>query len=102
MNFFQPPQPVEDWNGTHDATYERERCYQDDVLGGTGVSGSEDCLYLNIHTPDVRLALSTSPEPFNYYKKLYSGKLRDTETRTILHSRRWIYLWIRGRTYLWG
>ncbi|CAH0546940.1 unnamed protein product [Brassicogethes aeneus] len=44
---FEPPQPNEKWNGTLLAKTNKSSCiqYNDD--------GSEDCLYLNIYTPNL-------------------------------------------------
>ncbi|KAK7590733.1 hypothetical protein V9T40_002346 [Parthenolecanium corni] len=47
---FQPPQPIEKWNGVLNAQNEGSACIQQD-FGGPFI-GSEDCLYLNVYTPD--------------------------------------------------
>src|SRR5512139_436665 len=44
---FRPPQPSSAWPGVRDATKEASLCPQQVPLGST----SEDCLYLNVHTP---------------------------------------------------
>ncbi|XP_065225804.1 esterase FE4-like [Planococcus citri] len=50
---FKPPVPSEKWQGVYDATHERDSCIQKDYfLSGQHV-GAEDCLYLNIDTPEV-------------------------------------------------
>ncbi|WP_158881542.1 carboxylesterase family protein [Rhodanobacter sp. L36] len=51
---WQPPQPVEAWNGVRDASRFAARCMQlplasDMVFRSNGMS--EDCLYLNVWTP---------------------------------------------------
>ncbi|CAB3403048.1 unnamed protein product [Caenorhabditis bovis] len=47
---FQPPQPITSFNSPmHDATYFRPKCPQTNANGPT----NEDCLYLNIYTPQV-------------------------------------------------
>jgi para-nitrobenzyl esterase len=59
---FAPPFPVEPWTGVRDATEFAEPSLQAgfDIIDGTPaisethVVGSEDCLYLNIYTPDTR------------------------------------------------
>lgn len=53
-NRFQPPKPFETrWEGERSAEQQSSHCIQWDHLIFTGdrVSGSEDCLYLNIYTP---------------------------------------------------
>uniref|UniRef100_A0A1I7U3M7 COesterase domain-containing protein n=1 Tax=Caenorhabditis tropicalis TaxID=1561998 RepID=A0A1I7U3M7_9PELO len=48
---FQPPQPINQFNSTlHDATYFRPKCPQ---LNAGGAPTNEDCLYLNVYTPQV-------------------------------------------------
>ncbi|XP_066147122.1 juvenile hormone esterase-like [Euwallacea fornicatus] len=52
---FAAPLPNSPWNGTLDATTERSQCVQfssDDLLGLGDISGDEDCLYINVYTPD--------------------------------------------------
>jgi carboxylesterase type B len=47
---FQPPQPVPKWEGVLDATKNTKICYQ---IGPNSDKESEDCLYLNVYTPQV-------------------------------------------------
>lgn len=48
---WRPPQPVTPWEGVLDATSYSSPCPQLAALTGTP-SASEDCLYLNVWTPD--------------------------------------------------
>jgi len=48
---WRPPQPVTPWAGTLDATTFSDACPQLPSINGTP-SESEDCLYLNVWTPD--------------------------------------------------
>lgn len=53
---FQNPQPPETWNGIRDATKDGAMCLQMLLYNTslkTVVTGEEDCLYLNVHTPKV-------------------------------------------------
>ncbi|XP_065225805.1 esterase FE4-like [Planococcus citri] len=47
---FLPPEPAEPWNDVYDANHERNMCCQSESLHPDDISGSEDCLYLNVHT----------------------------------------------------
>ena len=57
---WMPPQPVKPWSGTRDATRPASACPQaaGEVPGG---STDEDCLYLNVTTPDG--ATPSHPRP---------------------------------------
>ncbi|VEN46887.1 unnamed protein product [Callosobruchus maculatus] len=47
------PEPVRPWNGTFDATKIGNVCLQDPFLQGGFIIGNEDCLVLNVYTPEV-------------------------------------------------
>lgn len=49
---FQAPKPANPWTGVRDAKQFGSKCVQFDLLTKT-VQGSEDCLYLNVYTPNV-------------------------------------------------
>uniref|UniRef100_A0A4D5R9W9 Carboxylic ester hydrolase n=1 Tax=Scolopendra viridis TaxID=118503 RepID=A0A4D5R9W9_SCOVI len=49
---FKPPVPNKPWKGVRNATTDRPSCPQLDYFtGGQKFIGSEDCLYLNVYTP---------------------------------------------------
>ena len=54
----QAPEPAEPWEGVRDALSEGDVAAQNDIILGKGLTGSEDCLFLNIYTPKVRLHLN--------------------------------------------
>ena len=49
---WKPPEPVEDWRGVQDATAFGDNCPQQPSPFTSGPT-SEDCLYLNVSTPDL-------------------------------------------------
>ncbi|XP_063381518.1 juvenile hormone esterase-like [Cydia fagiglandana] len=51
---FRAPQPPEPWEGIRSATQFGPICYQVDPLTDPTPKGSEDCLYLNVYTPDLK------------------------------------------------
>ncbi|CAG5129358.1 unnamed protein product [Candidula unifasciata] len=53
---FQPPKPALDWTGIRDAVSKSAVCPQFTFEDLTSVK-SEDCLYLNVFTPDVNASL---------------------------------------------
>lgn len=71
---FRKPQPMEAWEGVREAKEYADYCFQPGKAEtiATNVTGSEDCLYLNIFTPDC-----------------------DTKKRPVL-------IWIHGGAYLTG
>ncbi|XP_045772676.1 venom carboxylesterase-6-like [Maniola jurtina] len=50
-NKFKEPQAIKSWTGVKNATTVPSACLQFDPFSNT-VLGNEDCLFLNIHTPD--------------------------------------------------
>lgn len=50
---FQAPQPVEPWGGIRNASKLGSESYQIDVFFTKAILGQEDCLYLNVYTPDI-------------------------------------------------
>ncbi|XP_049862482.1 juvenile hormone esterase-like isoform X2 [Schistocerca gregaria] len=62
---FRDPQPPDGWVHIRDATVRGPDCVQnDDFFFHTGVSGSEDCLYLNVYTPELS---PSSPLPVMFW-----------------------------------
>lgn len=49
---WQPPQPAASWSGTRDATKFGSVCTQASLVPGGGAVGSENCLFLNVYTPN--------------------------------------------------
>ncbi|XP_049872479.1 juvenile hormone esterase-like [Pectinophora gossypiella] len=50
---FKAPQPAEPWKGTRDATQHGSICTQFNIFEAKIVPGSEDCLFLNVYTPNI-------------------------------------------------
>nr|ADF43486.1 carboxyl/choline esterase CCE021b [Helicoverpa armigera] len=55
---FQPPKPHDGWNGNLEAFDNKPTCMQFSSRMRNkepfGISGSEDCLYISVYTPDVK------------------------------------------------
>ncbi|PSN38456.1 hypothetical protein C0J52_15620 [Blattella germanica] len=49
---FRAPQPLDPWKGIYNATEDGESCPQHAMMTGK-FSGQEDCLFLNIYTPQI-------------------------------------------------
>ncbi|XP_069688902.1 esterase E4-like [Periplaneta americana] len=49
---FRAPRPPDSWLGTRDATQDAPACLQP-TSDGADVTGQEDCLYLDVHTPKL-------------------------------------------------
>ncbi|XP_034250349.1 venom carboxylesterase-6-like isoform X2 [Thrips palmi] len=49
---FKPPEPVESWTEVKDCCQERDVCIQHHMYL-RNLQGSEDCLYLNVYTPQL-------------------------------------------------
>lgn len=52
---FRKPEPVSDWPDAWNATFYRKQCWQLLLENFTGPQ-DEDCLYLNIWSPDVNVS----------------------------------------------
>jgi len=52
FQLFQPPVEFEKWEGVRDALIQPPVCLQADPMWNQ-VFGQEDCLYLNVFTPNV-------------------------------------------------
>ncbi|KAF2885851.1 hypothetical protein ILUMI_20324 [Ignelater luminosus] len=50
---FKPAVPIKSWAGTLDATKPHNACPQLDILANNNYIGDEDCLYLNVYTPQL-------------------------------------------------
>lgn len=62
---WQPPQPLRPWKGIKKATKYGSKCFQPDAPNrSTKFIGSEDCLFLNVWTPNLA---STEPLPVLFY-----------------------------------
>lgn len=53
---FQPPLEVDPWANVFHATSEGSECPQIDQMSSK-FNGSEDCLFLTVHTPEVSVDL---------------------------------------------
>ncbi|XP_026749035.2 juvenile hormone esterase-like [Galleria mellonella] len=51
---FKAPQPPLPWDGVRKATKHGPICTQYNILTNEYLPGSEDCLYLNIYTPEIK------------------------------------------------
>ncbi|XP_063218438.1 uncharacterized protein LOC134528616 [Bacillus rossius redtenbacheri] len=66
---FKPPEDPEPWTGTRDALEEGPICVQVDILFSDELVGDEDCLFLNVYTPQF---VTTSPKPVMVW--IHGGK----------------------------
>ncbi|XP_039749175.1 juvenile hormone esterase-like [Pararge aegeria] len=58
---FKAPQPALNWEGVRNATEHGSFCPQVDQLTNKFLPGSEDCLFLNVYTPNINTDDSLKP-----------------------------------------
>jgi hypothetical protein len=58
--YLQAPQPADSWEGIRDALTEGSVAPQIDDVVTDAYLGEEDCLYLNVYTPKVRVTLNST------------------------------------------
>lgn len=78
---FKPPQPIDPWPGVKDATQVGNASLSRDVLTGL-ITGSEDCLYLNVYTKKLPNSES-KPRPVMVY--IHGGGLTVGSSRPGLY-----------------
>jgi hypothetical protein len=59
-HYLQAPQPADSWEGIRDALTEGPVAPQVDDIVEEAYLGEEDCLYLNVYTPKVRVTLNST------------------------------------------
>ncbi|KAF2898799.1 hypothetical protein ILUMI_07376 [Ignelater luminosus] len=52
---FKAPEPATPWDDVLNATEEPPQCYQRHIFKYEEVGGQEDCLFLNVYTPQVNI-----------------------------------------------
>lgn len=76
----QAPVPVDNWKGVYDATYERPTC----LTFMNTETGNEDCLYINVYTPNESPATSVSDYAVLVW--IYGGAWIGGSSNTSLYS----------------
>ncbi|CAB3246733.1 unnamed protein product [Arctia plantaginis] len=51
---FKAPQPPTPWKGVRNAKSFQSKCFQYNIIYKAEDGGSEDCLYLNVNTPNIK------------------------------------------------
>jgi para-nitrobenzyl esterase len=75
---WRPPQVVDRWSGTLQAAAFRGTCAQPQSGVFAAPSNTEDCLYLNVYTPDVKPDAATRPVMVWFHGGgLFSGESND-------------------------
>ncbi|RZC42621.1 COesterase and/or Abhydrolase 3 domain containing protein, partial [Asbolus verrucosus] len=63
---FKSPQPPEPWFGIRNAKKESNECFQKNLVLNSLI-GSEDCLYLNVYTPQIPTKSSSPLKPVMFW-----------------------------------
>lgn len=80
---FEAPQLAESWDGIYDATQPHPICLQIGAFSeNREIQGNEDCLYLNVYTPQISKA-DNKPLPVMFY--IHGGAFFEGHANANLH-----------------
>ncbi|XP_044592530.1 juvenile hormone esterase-like [Cotesia glomerata] len=73
---FKDPEPADSWKGIRDASKFGDRCAQNDLFTKE-MTGSDDCLYLNIYTTELKPEVPRAVMVWIHGGAFYSGSGND-------------------------
>ncbi|CAH1394634.1 unnamed protein product [Nezara viridula] len=70
---FKEPIPASPWLGVYNATKEPPSCIQLDLFFTNSIQGTEDCLYINVYTPQIPDGKTTEPKLLDVLAFVHGG-----------------------------
>ncbi|CAH1394632.1 unnamed protein product [Nezara viridula] len=70
---FKEPVPANPWLGTYNATKEPPSCIQLDLFFAKSIIGTEDCLYINVYTPQLPDGKTKEPKLLDVLAFVHGG-----------------------------
>ncbi|XP_014290283.1 esterase FE4 [Halyomorpha halys] len=70
---FEEAIPANPWFGVYNATREPPSCLQLDLFETKSISGSEDCLYINVYTPELPGGKTKEPKLLDVLAFIHGG-----------------------------
>jgi para-nitrobenzyl esterase len=99
---WRPPQPVQPWTTTYQATERAAGCLSPGLAGTVEAGTSEDCLYLEVQEPAGTKPGENLPVMFEIHGGGFLGEFRDDDGTNLINAGDVIYVYTAYRIGILG